>query len=106
MNLTEAEIDAIAARIAGPIAQLEKKLDEQRKLLDDVFNMLKYATGIRADKHVLLTQEAMQLVNCKSRTTFCRWVRQYAPTSRVGSGRFSRPRLEIGRQRELNGRPV
>lgn len=84
----------------GPVTQAD--LARVEKKLDAALEALKYSTGVRAEMHVLNTQQAMAFVNCRSSSTFHRWINEYAPFSRTKNNRYSRARLEIGRARELN----
>lgn len=96
------KIDPVVLEIAeGPVTQADIVRIESK--LDQALTALRLSTGIRSDKHVLSTAEAMQFVNCRSKSTFDRWIFKFSPMARLSAGRYSRARLEIGRARELNG---
>ena len=95
------KIDPIVLEIPEGVVTKDDLVRIESKL-DSALEALRFSTGIRSDKHVLNTQEAMQFVNCKNRTSFSEWIKEFAPFSRVKINRYSRARLETGRQREIN----
>ena len=95
-------MNPIVAEIpSGPVTQDDLARVENK--LDEVISALRATLEVRTTQHVLSAKQARIFVNCKSATTFYRWLEKYAPFARTGNARYSRAKLEIGRQRELAG---